>query len=123
MERLKRKVEQLKLQVEPAPTAQREADQSDPSRLLALRLFHNAVRERVKPNYSFPGTFPPTLKARVRVVVGRDGTQRSAELIESSGNARFDTLVCLAAIRRSRLPPLPDAVEGDTLTLTLTCSP
>jgi hypothetical protein len=123
MERLKSKVEQLKLQVEPAPTARREADQSDSKSLLALRLFHNAVRERVQPNYSFPGTFPPTLKARVRVVLGRDGAQRATELIESSGDSRFDTLVCLAAIRRSRLPPLPAAVEGDTLTLTLTCSP
>lgn len=123
MEQLKRKVEQLKLQVEPAPAAQRDSDQSDPQGLLALRLFQNAVRERVKPNYSFPGTFPPALKARVRVVVERDGTQRSAELIESSGNTRFDTLVCLAAIRRSRLPPIPAAVKGDTLTLTLTCSP
>ncbi len=123
MERLKQKVEQLKLQVEPVPTARSAAGQSDPKSLLALRLFHNTVRERVQSNYSFPGTFPPALKARVRVVVARDGTQRSLELIESSGNTRFDTLVCLAAIRRSHLPPVPASVEGDTVTLTLTCSP
>ena len=122
MDRLRNKVEQLKLQVEPqAPKPGVTEPEEDSG--LGLRLFFNAVRERVQKNYSFPGTFPPTLKARVRVVVARDGTQRSAQIIQSSGNVRFDNLVCLAAIRNSKLPPVPDSVEGETVTVTLTCSP
>lgn len=121
MEQLKQRVEQIHLQVESVPRP--DSGEEDQNSVFALRLFHSAVRERVQKNYSFPGTFAPSLKARVRVVVSRDGTQRAADLVQSSGDARFDTLVCLAAIRHSKLPPVPEAVQGDTVTLTLTCSP
>jgi TonB family protein len=90
---------------------------------VSLRLWQNSVRERVKRNYSFPGTFPPGLRARVRIAVDRGGTFLSAELVESSGNGRFDNLVCLAAVRNTRYPPLPKAVEEDTHTFFLTCTP
>jgi hypothetical protein len=122
MEQLRKKVEQIHLEVE-TPAAKGQPGQEESGSLLDLRLFHNAVRERVQQNYKFPGTFPATLHARVRVVVGRDGTKRSVDLIESSGDTRFDTLVCLAAIRNSRLPRVPEALQGDTVTLLLTCSP
>jgi TonB family protein len=122
LDRLKRKVEQMHLQVEPAPPQAGLAEPGQDS-ALGLRLFHNAVRERVQKNYSFPAAFAPGLQARVRVVVARDGTQRSAQILQSSGDERFDKLVCLAAIRHSRLPPVPVSVPGDTVTLTLTCSP
>jgi hypothetical protein len=122
MEQLRKKVEQIKLRVE-SPAAKEESGTAETGSLLALRLFHNTVRERVQKNYSFPGSFPSTLQARVRVVVGRDGTKRSVELIQSSGDSRFDSLVCLAAIRNSRLPRVPDPVQGESVTLLLTCSP
>lgn len=122
LDRLRRKVEQMHLQVEP-PVPQAGVPEPDQDSTLGLRLFHNAVRERVQKNYSFPASFPAGLRARVRVVVARDGTQRSTEIVQTSGDERFDKLVCLAAIRNSRLPPVPDSVPGDTVTLTLTCSP
>jgi len=123
LELLKRKVEQMKLQIETPAAPQRGVQEAEPDSLMSLRLFHNAVRERVQKNYSFPGTFPPYLRTRVRLVLARDGTERSAEIVQSSGNERFDRLVCLAAIRNSRFPPVPAAVRGDTVTMTLTCSP
>ena len=124
LDRLRNKVEQLKLQVETqAPSKPGTTETTEEDVGLGLRLFYNSIRERVQKNYSFPGTFPPSLKARVRVVIARDGTQRSAQIVQSSGNERFDNLVCLAAIRNSRLPPVPSSVEGDTVTVTLTCSP
>jgi TonB family protein len=119
---LKQKVEHMQLQVEPA-VQEPGAPQPDADSAPGLRLFFNAVRERVQKNYSFPGTFPPGLRARVRVVVARDGEQRSAQIVQSSGDEQFDKLACLAAIRKSRLPPVPDSVAGDTVTLTLMCSP
>jgi TonB family protein len=124
-ERLRAKVKSLNLQVEsaepPAATQQPAVDRDQG--LISLRLFQNTVRERVKKNYTFPGTFPEQLRARVRVVIDRSGKLRTAELVEGSGNDRFDKLVCLAAIRSAKYPPLPDTVEGDTHTLFLTCSP
>jgi TonB family protein len=126
-ERLRSKVQSMNLQVEsaePAPSARPAApgEQREQS-LMSLRLFQNTVRERVKKNYTFPGSFSEDLRARVRVVLERSGKLKSAELLESSGNDRFDKLVCLAAIRNANYPPVPASVEGDTHTLFLTCSP
>jgi TonB family protein len=123
IDRLRNKVEQLKLQVEPQASQKPGITETEQDSGVGLRLFFNTVRERVQKNYSFPGTFPKTLKARVRVVVARDGTQLSAQIIQPSGDDRFDNLVCLAAIRNSRLPRVPETVEGETVTVTLSCSP
>ena len=127
MERLRSKVRTLDLQVEAAPP-ERPATAAAPAReqnVLALRLYSNRVREAVKEQYAFPGGFAPGLRTRVRVTLNRDGSVRATEILESSGNDRFDRLVCLAAIRHARIPPVPKAVEGegDTLRLHFTCSP
>jgi TonB family protein len=124
-ERLRAKVRNLNLQVEsaePGATSGQPAAERDKS-LINLRLFQNTVRERVKKSYTFPGTFSGGLRARVRVVLERSGKLRSVDLVEGSGNDRFDKLVCVAAIRNAKYPPLPDGMEGDTHTLFLTCSP
>lgn len=123
-DRLRAKVQDLKLQVEsePAKGVPQPSAEKDNS-LISLRLFQNTVRERVKKNYTFPGSFPENLRARVRVEIERSGALRSLELVEPSGNDRFDKLVCLAAIRNAKFPPLPSGIEGDTHTLFLTCSP
>jgi TonB family protein len=127
MERLRSKVRTLDLQVEAAPP-ERPATAAAPAReqnVLALRLYSNRVREAVKEQYAFPGGFAPGLRTRVRVTLNRDGSVRAMEILESSGNDRFDRLVCLAAIRNAQIPPVPKAVEGegDTLRLHFTCSP
>jgi TonB family protein len=127
MERLRSKVRTLDLQVEAAPP-ERPATAAAPAReqnVLALRLYSNRVREAVKEQYAFPGGFAPGLRTRVRVTLNRDGSVRATEILESSGNDRFDQLVCLAAIRNAKIPPVPQAVEGegDTLRLHFTCSP
>jgi TonB family protein len=125
-ERLRSKVQSMNLQVEsaaPTPSTRPQAAVESEQSLLSLRLFQNTVRERVKQSYTFPGSFPEDLHARVRVVLERSGRLQAAELVESSGNERFDNLVCLAAIRNAKYPPLPASVEGATHTLFLTCSP
>ncbi len=130
MEQLRSKVRQLNLEVEatPARSAARPTQEPQPGaerNVLSLRLYANRVREAVKERYTFPGGFDPSLRARVRVVLNRDGSVRSAELLESSGNERFDRLVCLGAFNKARIPPVPQGIEGDgdTLTLNFTCSP
>jgi TonB family protein len=59
------------------------------------------------------------------VVLNRDGSVQSAEILDSSGNERFDRLVCLAAVNKATIPPVPRGLEdeNDTLTLYFTCSP
>lgn len=127
MEQLRSKVRQLNLEVETAP-AQQPSNVPAPSRernVLSLRMYSNRVREAVKEQYTFPGGFDAALRARVRVVLNRDGSVRSTELLESSGNERFDRLVCLAAFNKARIPAIPEGLDtgGETLTLLFTCSP
>ncbi|HUJ74305.1 MAG TPA: energy transducer TonB, partial [bacterium] len=126
LEQLRRRVQSLNLKVETAPRTgpgSTAPQTNDTESLLSLRLYQNRVRERVKENYTFPGTFPRTLRTRVQVVINRDGSKRSVMLLESSGNDRFDTLVCMDAVHKAQLPPVPEKIKGDTLTLTLSCSP
>ncbi|HEX9844017.1 MAG TPA: TonB C-terminal domain-containing protein [bacterium] len=127
MEQLRSKVQSLNLQVETAPP-QAGTTAPVPSRernVLSLRMYSNRVREAVKEQYTFPGSFDASLRARVRVVLNRDGSVRGTELLESSGNERFDRLVCMSAFNNARIPPVPQNIEGegDTLTLYFTCSP
>ena len=77
---------------------------------LALRLFANRVEEAVKENYSFPGKFDPNLRSIVRVTVSKDGSKENIVLAKSSGDERFDRLVCLAHINATRFPPIPEDV-------------
>lgn len=129
MERLRSRVRALNLQVEaPAPVIvqpDRFAPAATERNLLSLRLYANRVREAVKEQYTFPGGFPANLLTRVRVVLLRDGSVQRAELLESSGNTRFDNLVCLAAINKAKIPAIPLEIdaEDDTLTLHFSCSP
>jgi hypothetical protein len=125
-ERLRAKVRSLELHVESAETpamARTPVGEKREKSLVNLRLFQNTVRERVKQNYTFPGAFPEHLRARVKVVLDRQGRLLSADLVQDSGDERFDALVCLNAIRNAKYPPLPDGIEGETHTLFLTCSP
>ncbi|MDH4246414.1 MAG: TonB C-terminal domain-containing protein [Deltaproteobacteria bacterium] len=125
LERVRERVRGLELRVEPATSAANpltgpaQREQS----LLALRLYTNRVREAVKENYSFPGGFPPELRTRVRVVLNRDGTVKEARMQQSSGNERFDTLVCLASIHKARFPHVPVEVEGEAIPFNITCTP
>ena len=126
LDRTRGKIRQLNLEVDTAiPSSDLNRPQSPGTErnLLSLRLYSNRVREEVKKRFTFPGTFDPGLRTRVRVVLLRDGTVQSTEIIESSGNNRFDKLVCLAAITRAEIPEFPGNIEEDTLTLHFTCSP
>lgn len=128
MERLRSRVRTLNLQVEAPPILLRPnrfAPAATERNLLSLRMYKNRVREAVKEQYTFPGGFPANLLTRVRVVLLRDGSVQRAELLESSGNTRFDNLVCLAAINKAKIPAIPLEIdaEDDTLTLHFSCSP
>lgn len=129
MEQLSQKVKSLNLKVETAPatagTPAEEPGTGGERNVLSLRIYTNRVREAVKKQYAFPGGFSPSLRTRVRVQLNRDGSVRKAEVLESSGNERFDRLVCLAAIHKANIPPVPKKIEGqgDSLTLYFTCSP
>jgi TonB family protein len=126
-EQLRGKVRTLDLQVEMAPPVAPGTTTPRPvgreRNLLSLRVYTNRVREAVKEQYTFPGGFPATLRTRVRVELHRDGTVGKAEILESSGNDRFDSLVCLAAIDKAKIPAIPPEIEEETLTLHFTCSP
>lgn len=121
MSRLKSRVDKAQLEVELTPGINKKptTEQS----LFSLRIFNNRVREAVKENYSFPGGFSSELRTRVRVTLNRDGTLRESTLLETSGNERFDRLVCLAAINKARFPHVPEEIEGENLSFNITCTP
>lgn len=126
MEQLRSKVNKLNLEVEAAPPAGPSRPVPATERnVLSFRVYSNRVREAVKEQYTFPGGFPAGLRTRVKLVLNRDGTVRSAEVMDSSGNERFDRLVCLAAFSKARIPAVPRTVDpdSDSLTLFFTCSP
>ena len=127
LQKLGEKIGKLKLEVaaEPptAPGRQQDRREGERNMLISLKIFQNAVREAVKPNYKFVRSFDPELRARVRVALNRDGSVNRIELVESSGDRNFDNLVCLARIFNSKLPPVPDDIPNDPLTLVITCKP
>jgi TonB family protein len=126
LEALRQKVQQLELQVESAPAAPGAAtglgDPTRPPNPLALRRYQARIQERVKQNYTFPGGFDAALAARVLVVIARDGSKQKIEIIQSSGNERFDYAVMLT-LRGTEFPPLPKEIEGETLSQTFLFSP
>lgn len=127
MERTRGVLRNLNLELEAAPSS--PATTSRPNRpnternLLALRLYKNRVREAVKEQFTFPGGFALDKPTRVRVELERDGNIRQARVIESSGDTRFDNLVCMKAIHNAKMPPIPRDVEEDLLILHFICSP
>jgi len=126
IERTRGRIQQFNFQVDTAPSAPDLNRAPTPGRernLLSLRLYSNRVREEVQKSFTFPGAFEAGLRTRVRVLLNRDGEVKSTEIVESSGNDRFDQLVCLAAISRADIPEFPQNIEEDTLTLHFTCSP
>lgn len=52
---------------------------------------------------------------RVRITIERDGTVSNVTFLERSGNENFDR-AALLSIRRTNLPPIPDGIQGDTIT-------
>jgi TonB family protein len=77
-------------------------------------MFKASVQEEVQRKYKFPGGFDKNLWVRVRLVIARDGTIRNITFLERSGNEHFDR-AALLSIRRTKLPPIPDGIEGDTI--------
>lgn len=134
MEKLRQRVKAVELEVNAsksapaaAPSGGVSAPSSEDRSLLALNIFRNRVWEAVKKYYTFPGGFAPDLKTRIRLVLNRDGTAQNVKILESSGNPRFDNLVCLAAVHQAvknhKIPPIPSDIQSDTLTFNITCAP
>jgi TonB family protein len=78
-------------------------------------MFKTTVQEEVQKKYQFPGGFDKELWVRVRITIDRDGTISNVTFLERSGNEHFDR-AALLSIRRTKLPPIPDGIEGDTIT-------
>jgi hypothetical protein len=127
MERTRGVLRKLNLELEATPSrpaATSRVNRPNTERnLLALRLYKNRVREAVKEQFTFPGGFALNTPTRVRVELERDGSIRQARVIESSGDTRFDNLVCMKAIHNAKMPPIPRDVEEDLLILHFICSP
>jgi len=122
LEEVRRRVQSLELRVEQPAGPVEAPGASAMSSVVSLRAYQNRVQAAVKERYTFPGTFPPQLTARVRVVLERDGTPRSIEMLTPSGNERFDYAVLLT-LRSTKFPPVPDEVAGETITQVFLFSP
>ena len=113
LEETRSKVERLRLRP-PAPAPPVTGTRPPRSRV-SLRMFKATVQEEVQKKYQFPGGFDKELWVRVRITIDRDGTISNVTFLERSGNEHFDR-AALLSIRRTKLPPIPDGIEGDTIT-------
>ena len=121
----------------PDPPAALEAPRSSPSlgsvgpdaatsNPISLRLFRKNIEQAVRDSYVFPGgssSFDRNLSASIRVLIGSDGTVLESRVVESSGNERFDKLVCMRAVNTAKFPPFPRDIVEPTLTQIFVCSP
>jgi len=112
LEEARSKVEQLRLRP-PAPTPPVTAKRLPRSRV-SLRMYKATVQEEVQEKYQFPGGFDKALWVRVRITIERNGAISSVIFLERSGNEHFDR-AALLSIRRTKLPPIPDGIEDDTI--------
>ena len=116
MEQARLRVEQSKARMpEPGPPVVSPGASRAPRSRISLRMYKASVQEEVQRKYKFPGGFDKTLWVRVRLVIARDGSIRGITFLERSGNEHFDR-AALLSIRRTRLPPVPDNIEGDSIT-------
>ncbi|MBI3991805.1 MAG: TonB C-terminal domain-containing protein [Candidatus Lambdaproteobacteria bacterium] len=122
LQALREKVQKLELTVESPPAAGAAPSSGGPRNPLALRRYQSRIQEEVQRNYTFPGDFPPGLVARVRVVIARNGDKLQMEIIQTSGDERFDYTVLLT-LRGAQFPPIPPEIGGDTLVQTFLFSP
>ncbi|MCZ6628976.1 MAG: TonB family protein [SAR324 cluster bacterium] len=89
---------------------------------ISLRMYLNRVQEAIMENYSFPGGFKEGLWVRMRLTILRDGTISKMEILESSGDARFDYAAKIA-LRRTKLPDIPQGIEGESITQVIKFTP
>ena len=128
MERAKERVQTLKLDIQATPPLHKKTPDS-PSvgerNLVLIRQYSNSVARAVKKDYTFPGSggFKSSLRARMRLAINRDGSVRSIDILESSGNSTFDQVVCRSKIFKAKMPPLPEGISDDPLVLMITCKP
>jgi TonB family protein len=116
MEQARLRVEQSKARMpEPGPPVVSPGASRAPRSRISLRMYKASVQEEVQRKYKFPGGFDKSLWVRVRLVIARDGSIRGITFLERSGNEHFDR-AALLSIRRTRLPPVPDNIEGDSIT-------
>ncbi len=84
----------------------------------ALKMYYDAVWERIKGNWKIPGY----LKGKGLIVVisiklRKDGTVEDMYIERSSGNRVFDDFAVKAIKASSPFPPIPDAVKKKEMEL------
>lgn len=125
MEKLRKKVQSLQIRFEePVVATGGPGIAPAPNRgfRLSLRIYQNQLQEEIKRRYTFPGSFDPNLRARVRLTITRDGKVAKTEILQSSGNEPFDLAVRLT-LQRVKFPPIPETIEGETVTQVITFTP
>jgi TonB family protein len=89
---------------------------------LARRRYRNGVGTRVRENHTYPADFPCGIEGVWSITIDRDGTLLASELLQSSGDARYDYAVQLT-IRATDFAPIPEEVPGNSLQETLRFTP
>jgi len=118
----------LRSQVRPPPAATRgevlrqEPPPPNPLADLARRRYRNGLQSRVRDNHSYPAEFSCGIEAIMRITLARDGSLVGSQLLQSSGDSRYDYAVDLT-IRATHFQALPDELPGDTYTENLRFTP
>ena len=128
MDQARERVKKLKVEIEdaPAPPRKKSVSLSSEARIQKyLRRFSKELAKAVKKEYTFPGSggFKSGLRTRARVAFNQDGSVRSIDILESSGNRTFDQVVCRSNISKVKMPPVPEWVPLDRLVRMMICKP
>ena len=108
-----------------APQGARTAPSPAPSNPLserARRRYRSGIGTRVRENHTYPADFPCGIETVMSITIGRDGALLASELLQSSGDARYDYAVQLT-IRATVFASLPEEIPGNTLQETLRFTP
>lgn len=127
LEAARRRIAEAQRQLPPAapssPAAVRQPElESNPLATLANRRYRSGLQGRVKEQHTYPADFPCGIEALVQIELARDGTLLASELLESSGDERYD-LAVRQTIRATEYAPVPPEISGETYTAKLRFTP
>lgn len=112
IELLEQEVDRIRLEIaSPAGTAESE--------------YTERLTGQVRENWFFPEDLEVRQDdfIKVAITIGRDGTISESEVVESSGNDRFNSHALESLTKSSPLEPIPEAIGKDTMELQLRFRP
>jgi len=72
-----------------------------------MDIYLKMAEQEIKENWRYPAIGGPPLRAKVKIVIDRDGNILSYKLVKGSGREDFDNSVIKSIVETKHLPPPP----------------